>query len=439
MQDNNSSFYNLGIAPKMLQALERLRFQSPTPVQHSAIPVAIEGKDIVAVAQTGTGKTLAFGIPMVQLLANTNNEALILAPTRDLVLQVHEVFKSILQPFRMNSAVLIGGMPMGKQIHQLKRRPQIIIATPGRLLDHMERRTVNLSKISLLVLDEADRMLDMGFAPQVNRILERIPEKRQTLLFSATMPTDIVNLATKHMKMPIHVEIAPSGTTTQDVTQELFIIKEENKRKLLSALLEKFRGSVLLFIRTKVKTKKVTRHLNQAGHRAVEIHSDRSMNQRQQAIEGFKSGRYRVLVATDVAARGIDIKNIELVINYDLPDDIEYYVHRIGRTGRAGQKGHAITFAAPDQGRDVKSIESLIRKSISKGVHEGFQEEYFTSGHRQKPKGRSFFHKKRKFGNNNNKNSNKNNNSSNNNNSNKNSKNKNKKKKFYDFKRRRRR
>jgi len=397
MQEQNLSFYNLGIAPKMLQVLEQLRFISPTPVQHSAIPVAIEGKDIVAVAQTGTGKTLAFGIPMVQLLVNSGGQALVLVPTRDLALQVHDVFKDILHPFKMSGVVLIGGMPMGKQIQQLHRRPQVIIATPGRLIDHMERGTVHLGKVGLLVLDEADRMLDMGFAPQVNRILQRLPQKRQTMLFSATMPADIVSLATKHMRIPIHVEIAPSGTTIQDTTQELFIIKEENKKGLLRSLLEKYRGSVLLFIRTKAKTQKMARYLNQTGHRAVEIHSNRTMSQRKQAIEGFKSGRYRVLVATDVAARGMDIKNIELVINFDLPDDIEYYVHRIGRTGRAGLKGHAITFAAPDQGKDVRSIENLIRRSISKGVHDSFVEEQFETHHHRPAKNRPFFRSGHKF------------------------------------------
>ena len=381
MQDQNLSFYNLGIAPRMLQVLERLKFKAPTPVQHSVIPLAIEGKDVVAVAQTGTGKTLAFGIPLVQLLANSGGQALVLAPTRDLALQVHDVFKSILHPFRMSGVVLIGGMPMGRQVQQLRSKPHVIIATPGRLIDHIEHRTVHLGKVGFLVLDEADRMLDMGFAPQVNRILERLPQRRQTMIFSATIPADIVKLAAKHMKIPIHVEITPSGKTPQEVTQELFIVREEKKKELLRALLKKYRGSVLLFIRTKHKTRKVARDLKEAGHRAVEIHSNRSMSQRREAMEGFKSGRYRVLAATDVAARGIDVKNIELVINYDLPDDSQNYVHRIGRTGRAGQKGHAITFAAPNQGKDVKNIEKLIRKSISKGAHEGFREEQFENHH----------------------------------------------------------
>ncbi len=380
MQEQNLSFYNLGIAPKMLQVLEKLQFVQPTPVQHSAIPLAIEGKDVVAVAQTGTGKTLAFGIPMVQALANTESQGLILAPTRDLAIQVNDVFKTILTPFKLKSVVLVGGMPMGAQVQQLRKNPQIIIATPGRLIDHIERRTVNLNKVSFFVLDEADRMLDMGFAPQVNRILEDMPAKRQTLLFSATMPSDIVKLATKYMQMPINVEIAPSGKAAANVTQELFIIKEANKNTLMTALLEKYRGSVLLFIRTKTKTRKIARELNQAGHKAVEIHSDRSMHQRTQAIEGFKSGRFRILVATDVAARGIDIKNIELVINYDLPDDVENYVHRIGRTGRGNHNGHAITFASPNQGRDVRNIESMIKKQIPIGVHEGFAEEQFDRG-----------------------------------------------------------
>lgn len=383
MEKQNLTFYNLGIAPKMLEILERLKFVSPTPVQHSAIPMAIEGKDIVAVAQTGTGKTLAFGIPMVQSLANTDNQGLVLAPTRDLALQVFEVFKSILPPFKLSGVVLVGGMPMGKQIQQLRRKPQVIIATPGRLIDHLERRTISLGKVSMLVLDEADRMLDMGFEPQVKRILDGTTQNHQTLLFSATMPANIVKLATKYMKMPIHVEIAPSGETTKNVTQELFIIKEANKKDLLLALLDQYRGSILLFIRTKSKTRKVARDLNLAGHSAVEIHSERSMSQRMQAIEGFKSGRFRVLVATDVAARGIDIKNIELVINYDLPDDIENYVHRIGRTGRANEKGHAITFASPDQGKSVRSIELMIKSSIPQGVYEGFSEEQFDSRSRR--------------------------------------------------------
>lgn len=385
MEDQNLTFYNLGIAPKMLEVLDRLKFVSPTPVQHSAIPMAIEGKDIVAVAQTGTGKTLAFGIPMIQSLANTDKQGLVLAPTRDLAIQVFDVLKHIMPAFKISGVVLVGGMPMGKQIAQLRRKPQMIIATPGRLIDHLERRTISLKKVGVVVLDEADRMLDMGFEPQVKRILEGTTQNHQTLLFSATMPANIVKLATKYMKMPIHVEIAPSGETTKNVTQELFIIKESNKKDLLMALLDQYRGSVLLFIRTKNKTKKITRELNAAGHSATEIHSDRSMAQRKQAIEGFKSGRFRLLVATDVAARGIDIKNIELVINYDLPDDIENYVHRIGRTGRANQKGHAITFASPDQGKNVRSIEAMIKSSIPKGVYEGFSEEQFDAHHSGKP------------------------------------------------------
>lgn len=396
MEEQNLTFYNLGIAPKMLEVLERLKFVSPTPVQHSAIPMAIEGKDIVAVAQTGTGKTLAFGIPMIQSLANTDHQGLILAPTRDLAIQVFDVLKYIMPAFKISGVVLVGGMPMGKQIAQLRKKPQVIIATPGRLIDHLERRTISLKKVSMVVLDEADRMLDMGFEPQVRRILEGTTQNHQTLLFSATMPANIVKLATKYMKMPIHVEIAPSGETTKNVTQELFIIKESNKKDLLMALLDQYRGSVLLFIRTKNKTKKISRELNAAGHSATEIHSDRSMAQRKQAIEGFKSGRFRLLVATDVAARGIDIKNIELVINYDLPDDVENYVHRIGRTGRANQKGHAITFAAPDQGKNVRAIESMIKSSIPQGVYEGFSEEQFEAHHSGKSRGGRPFNRGRR-------------------------------------------
>jgi len=364
MQHPNLSFYNLGIAPKLLNVLESMKFVSPTPIQHKSIPIALEGKDIVGVAQTGTGKTLAFGIPVLQRLTATNGKCLVIVPTRELAVQVGEALRDILQPFGFRGAVIIGGAPMFRQIKNLRRNPRIIIATPGRLVDHMERKTVNLKDVNILVLDEADRMFDMGFAPQVNRILRAVPKDRQTMLFSATMPPQIVNLASQHMKLPVHVEIAPSGTAAELVIQELFIVKEESKKKLLSVLLNQYRGAILLFARTKIKATKITRMIRDLGHNVTEIHSDRSQGQRKQAIEGFKAGKYRVLVATDIAARGIDVHNIELVINYDLPDDIENYVHRIGRTGRAGLEGRAITFAAPDQRIEVEKIERLIRQTL---------------------------------------------------------------------------
>ncbi len=359
-------FYGLGIAPKLLQILDRYKFIHPTPIQYKSIPIAINGKDIIGIAQTGTGKTLAFGIPMIQRLAQINGLGLVLLPTRELALQVDETLHKIGSTLGLRSVVLIGGASMGMQIQSLRKPPHIIIATPGRLLDHLEQKTLSLNKVKILVLDEADRMLDMGFAPQINKILELVPRERQTMLFSATMPQAIVSIATRHMKLPVRVEIAPSGTTAQHVTQELFVVKKEDKLRLLEKLLTEYHGTILVFSRTKHGAKRITQSVKSLGHRAAEIHANRTLAQRREALEGFKSGKYRVLVATDIAARGIDVKCIELVLNYDLPDTAEDYVHRIGRTGRAGQAGRAISFATPDQGADVRLIERLIRSSLSR-------------------------------------------------------------------------
>jgi ATP-dependent RNA helicase RhlE len=365
----NASFYGLGIAPNILELLERMKFKVPTPIQHKAIPIGIEGKDIIGVAQTGTGKTMAFGIPMIQRLAQGPGRGLVLVPTRELALQVDEALHKIAHSFNMRSAVLIGGASMYHQIKDLQRHPRLIIATPGRLIDHLGQRKIHLNDIRVLVLDEADRMLDMGFAPQIEEILKHVPRDRQTMLFSATIPEKIVRIATQHMKLPVSVEIARSGTAAKNVIQELFIIKKEERSVLLLKLLEQYRGTVLLFSRTKRGAARITKGLRRAGHNAAEIHSDRSLNQRREALEGFKSGKYRILVATDIAARGIDVKGIELVVNYDLPDDTENYVHRIGRTGRMDHEGRAISFAAPDQRGDVRAIESLMGKALPVSKH----------------------------------------------------------------------
>jgi ATP-dependent RNA helicase RhlE len=372
LHENNQSgqsFYGLGIAPKILDILEHIKFKVPTPIQQKAIPMAIEGKDVIGIAQTGTGKTHAFAIPMVQRLAQKKGIGLVLAPTRELAIQIDEAFQGVAHPFGMNTACLIGGAPIGPQIQALRKNPRVIIATPGRLLDHMSQWNVMPNDVVMLVLDEADRMLDMGFAPQIDRILRFLPKERQTMLFSATMPKEIMDIAKRHMKLPVSVEIAPSGTTVELVTQELFIVKREEKLKLLSKLLTQYHGSVLLFSRTKHNAKKLARSIRDMGHSASEIHSNRSLVQRREALEGFKSGKYKVLVATDIAARGIDVTGIELVLNYDLPEDAENYVHRIGRTARAGHKGHAISFATPDQSHDVRDIEKIIRASLPIAKH----------------------------------------------------------------------
>lgn len=361
-------FFGLGLAPGLLDALSREKIHTPTPIQERAIPLALQGNDVVGIAQTGTGKTLAFGLPMIQLLAANKGQGLVLLPTRELAIQVEENLRRIGRVIGLRTVVLIGGAPMGPQMAGLRAKPHVIIATPGRLVDHLERRSVDLSRVAVLVLDEADRMLDMGFAPQLNTILGRVPKERQTMLFSATMPAEITKMAATHMRQPLRVEIAPQGTTAERVQQEMFMVRKEDKIRLLSHLLTEVHGSIIVFSRTRHGAKKITRDVRAMGHSSAEIHSDRSLGQRREALEGFRSGKYRVLVATDIAARGIDVKGIELVINFDLPDDAQDYVHRIGRTGRAGREGRAISFATPDQRADVRIIERLIRAAIPQGT-----------------------------------------------------------------------
>lgn len=373
----HATFYGLGIAPRLLEILARLKFAIPTPIQERAIPAAIEGKDLIGIAQTGTGKTLAFGIPMIQRIAQTKTKGIVILPTRELALQVNDALQQVGQSLNLKTAVLIGGASMGPQISALRKDPHIIIGTPGRIIDHLGQKTLSLESISILVLDEADRMLDMGFAPQIKQILNKVPKNRQTMLFSATMPDDIVRMATQHMKLPFRVEIARSGTAPEKVLQELFIVKKEDKIKLLSKLLAEYRGSVLIFARTKHGARKISQAVKNMGHIAAEIHSNRSLGQRRDALDGFKSGRYRVLVATDIASRGIDVVGIELVLNYDIPENPEDYIHRIGRTARAGTPGKAISFATPDQKSAVRDIEKLLRTAIAVSRHPEFSEEKF--------------------------------------------------------------
>ena len=360
----NASFEGLGIAPKLLEIINKLKFTIPTPIQRQAIPIAIEGKDVMGIAQTGTGKTLAFGIPMIQRLAQMKGRGLVILPTRELALQVDQALHTIGKPLGLKTAVLIGGEPIFRQIKALKQNPHIVIGTPGRLNDHIEQRTLDVSNVTILVLDEADRMLDMGFEPQIRRILAKVPKVRQTMLFSATMPDAIVRIATSYMSLPIRIEVAPAGSTARDVSQEVFFVNRDKKLSLLEKVLTEHKGSILVFTRTKFAAKKVAHAVRGMGHTSSEIHSNRSLGQRKEALEGFKIGRHRVLVATDIAARGIDVTGIELVVNYDLPENAEDYVHRIGRTGRAGLTGKAVSFATPDQRQDVRSIERLIKMTL---------------------------------------------------------------------------
>jgi ATP-dependent RNA helicase RhlE len=363
-QVTSSDFSGLGIAPNLLEILARLRYTNPTPIQRQAIPIALQGKDLVGVAQTGTGKTLAFGIPMIQRLNQINGCGLVVLPTRELAVQVDEALRKIGVKIGLRTAVLIGGAPIYSQIQALKRNPHVIIATPGRLNDHLQQRTIQLKTTRIVVLDEADRMLDMGFAPQIRKIFQELPRERQTMLFSATIPPEIMKMATSYLKLPIRIEVAPTGSIAEHLTQEIFIIPKPDKTRLVDKLLQQYLGPTLIFTRTKYGARKLTRSIRDMGHTAAEIHSDRTLGQRKDALQGFKSGKYRVLVATDIASRGIDVTGIELVINYDLPTNTEDYVHRIGRTARAGVKGHAISMAQPEQRKELREIERLIRKSL---------------------------------------------------------------------------
>lgn len=358
------TFDGLGIHPTFLAMLSRAGFTSPTPIQRQSIPTSIQGEDVLGIAQTGTGKTLAFGIPMVQRLVTDGGTGLVVLPTRELAVQVDRALMRIGKELGLRTALLIGGEAMGKQLRAVKAKPHIYIVTPGRLIDHLEQKTVQLGSVRVLVLDEADRMLDMGFAPQLRRIMEAVPADRQTLLFSATMPDDIVDIAKKFMRTPVRVEVARPGTAASTITQEVVFVHRKEKMAALRLLLQEEPGKTLVFTRTKFGAKKVAKAIRDWGMNSVEIHSNRTLNQRLAALQGFKTGKYQVMVATDIAARGIDASGIALVINFDLPAQAEDYVHRIGRTGRAGRTGKAIAIAAFEEKRDVRDIERLIGQML---------------------------------------------------------------------------
>lgn len=329
----------------LAQALVEMKFVSPTPVQTESIPPALQGKDILGTAQTGTGKTGAFGIPMMKhLYDNEKIRGLILAPTRELAVQIHTVLKQMAKKTNIVGVCLIGGESFNRQANDLYRGWDYIVATPGRLNDHIERRTVSLEKVKILVLDEVDRMLDMGFIPQIRQIMRHVPEQRQTLLFSATLPNDVTRLAQSFLKDPVRVAIGAIDNPIDRITQTTIHTSQEGKNSHILNELKTREGLVLVFARTKHRTDRLQRLLHQAGHRAVAMHGGRSQSQRQTALESFKRGTHRIMVATDLAGRGIDVAGIEHVINYDTPSTREDYIHRIGRTGRYGKKGDALNF-----------------------------------------------------------------------------------------------
>jgi ATP-dependent RNA helicase RhlE len=365
------AFSDLGIRKEILAILDKNGFITPTPIQSKVIAVAITGKDVMGIAQTGTGKTLAFGIPMIERILEGKGPGVVVLPTRELAIQVEETLRKVGGPLGIKTAVLIGGEPIYRQLRSIRFGPDIVIATPGRLIDHLKQGNIKLTHVGVLVLDEADHMFDIGFAPQIREIMKQVPKARQTLLFSATMPDEIVKLAMEHMQMPLRIEVAPAGTSSANVEQEIIVVERKAKLPLLLDLVKNTTGPILVFSRTKHGAGDIAHDLRNAGFTATEIHSNRSLGQRRQALDGFKSGQFRILVATDIAARGIDVKGITLVVNYDLPEQSEDYVHRIGRTGRAGMAGKAVSFATPDQGRDIRDIERLIKKPIAVKAHAG--------------------------------------------------------------------
>ncbi len=367
----HSSFNNLGLSEAILRDIARTGFTEPTPIQAQAIPPGLAGRDVLGCAQTGTGKTAAFVIPLVERLAagpKGHPRALILAPTRELAIQIQETIDKLGRSRHVFATTVVGGADMNAQVRGLRQRPDIIVATPGRLLDHMWNGTINLVHMKILVLDEADRMLDMGFAPQINQILEALPEERQTLLFSATLPTDVADLARASVKDPVRVTIGKSATAAERAEQALHHTTREDKTKLLLSLLAADRDSVLVFTRTKHGADRLGRALGNAGHKVATIHGDRSLSQRRAALEGFRRGTFRVLVATDVAARGIDVANIGHVVNYDLPNTPEDYIHRIGRTARVKASGRATSFITADDHVQLRAIEKLLGQPIPRAV-----------------------------------------------------------------------
>jgi ATP-dependent RNA helicase RhlE len=369
-------FAELGLHPSLSGRCESLGYTEPTPIQRQAIPVILSGSDLIGCAATGTGKTAAFLLPMLQTLSASKRpgvRALILAPTRELAAQIAENLRMLDAKNKMRSVTVVGGANMNKQRAGLRSGASIVIATPGRLLDHLENRSIDLSRVETLVLDEADRMLDMGFLPAISQVISHLPTQRQTLLFSATMSPPIEEIARKYMRRPKVVEVNPRGKAAVTVKQSAYSVAPESKTALLLHLLENERYSrALIFTRTRRGAERLSRLLAARDHQVDRIHADRTQPQREAALRGFKDGRYRVLVATDIASRGIDVDSISHVINFDVPEAPEDYVHRIGRTGRAGNSGHALTLLTPVDELSMSAIEKVTGQKVERIIVPGF-------------------------------------------------------------------
>ena len=374
------TFETLGLSPALLRALAENKFSAPTPIQAQAIPLALAGHDLLGGAQTGTGKTAAFGLPLLQRLSKQTPargprkpRALVLVPTRELAVQVADSLKTFNRHLHLNVTTIYGGAGMGPQVDNLRRGADILVATPGRLIDHMERGSAKLDAIEVLVLDEADRMLDMGFLPAIKRILGRVPAQRQTLLFSATFEPRIKALALEFMREPKQVQVAAQNTIAETIVHRVHPVDNARKRDLLVDILAaRHTDQVLVFGKTKHGCNRLAEQLEKAGLKSVAIHGNKSQAQRQKALDQFKAGRARVLVATDVAARGLDIPDLPLVINHDLPMVAEDYIHRIGRTGRNGAQGEALSLVSPEEGGLLNQIQRLLKVDLQMDVVDGY-------------------------------------------------------------------
>ncbi|MEJ0063803.1 MAG: DEAD/DEAH box helicase [Alphaproteobacteria bacterium] len=356
-----TDFTTFGLPAKLLQALARMQFTTPTPIQAQAIPLVLAGRDILGSAETGTGKTGAFGIPvMAKLMENPQAFVLVLTPTRELATQVRATLQQLIPIQEIKTALLIGGESLPKQFQQLTQRPQIVVGTPGRVNDHLQRGTLKLNNTKFLILDETDRMLDMGFGVQIDRIVQNLPKDRQTLMFSATMPADIVRLSAKYLRDPERIAIGSTIKPTARIKQEMIQTTVIEKHQRLLQELDQRSGSIIVFVKTKHGSKRLAEKLNSADYKADAIHGNLQQNKRDKVIQNFRDKKYRILVATDVAARGLDIPHIEHVINYDLPQCPEDYIHRIGRTGRAGAEGSAINLVTPDDQAKWAAIHNLM-------------------------------------------------------------------------------
>ena len=367
-----TTFSTLGVAEPILRALAEEGYREPTPIQAAAIPLVLAGHDVLGIAQTGTGKTAAFGVPLLQRLAlasvppGRGVRALILAPTRELAIQIHDSLRLYGRNLGLRFGVVVGGVSQSRQIETLRRGVDVLVATPGRLLDLVGQKHVHLDKVALLVIDEADRMFDMGFIRDVRRIVSSLPRKRQSLLFSATMPLEVAHLVSEVLVDPARVEISPKEVTTDRIDQRVHFVGTQEKRSVLLDLLQdQGMKRVLVFTRTKHGANRVCQALERAGHRSDAIHGNKSQSARQRALDDFRKGRSRILVATDIAARGIDIDDVTHVINLDIPDVAETYVHRIGRTARAGSGGVAITLCDASERSSLQAIERLMNRSLA--------------------------------------------------------------------------